>query len=128
MMTVTFLNILYPCVPTPSRQWYLVYQSDLLMTDVPGLVRVAVVAPIGNSDRSSLWAVITIAKAVPNWCVSRKVFLKHLLTWNTFCSAIQQLPWRVIWSADNPLEAELASVSAGWTLCTKQGHLSEQQG
>ena len=27
---------------------------DLLMTDVPGLVRVAVVAPIGNSDHSSM--------------------------------------------------------------------------
>ena len=27
---------------------------DLLMTDVPDIVRVAVVAPIGNSDHSSL--------------------------------------------------------------------------
>ena len=30
---------------------------DLLMTDVPDLVRIAVVAPIGNSDRFSLTAV-----------------------------------------------------------------------
>ena len=30
---------------------------DLLMTDVPDLVRVAVVAPIGNSDHSSLSAI-----------------------------------------------------------------------
>ena len=50
---------------------------DLLMTDDPDLVQVAVVAPIGNSDHSSLMAVISIAKAVPNLCVSRKVFLKH---------------------------------------------------
>ena len=33
---------------------------DLLMTDVPDLIRVAVVAPIGNSDHSSLSAVIII--------------------------------------------------------------------
>ena len=33
---------------------------DLLMTDVPVLVRVAVVAPISNSDHSSLSAVISI--------------------------------------------------------------------
>ena len=33
---------------------------DLLMTDVPDLVRVAVVAPIGNSDHSSLLAVISM--------------------------------------------------------------------
>ena len=39
---------------------------DLLMTDVPDLVRVAVVAPIGNSDHSSLLAVISMAQAVPN--------------------------------------------------------------
>ena len=39
---------------------------DLLITDVPDLVRVAVVAPIGNSDHSSLPAVISMAQAVPN--------------------------------------------------------------
>ena len=50
---------------------------DLLMTDVPDLVWVAVVAPIGNSDHLSLSAVISMAQAVPNLCVSRKVFLKH---------------------------------------------------
>ena len=40
---------------------------DLLMTDVPDLVRVAIVALIGNSD-SSLSAVILMAQAVPT-CV-----------------------------------------------------------
>ena len=50
---------------------------DLLMTDVSDLIQVAVVAPIGNSDHSSLWVVISKAQAVPNLCVSRKVFLKH---------------------------------------------------
>ena len=48
---------------------------DLLMTDVPDLVRVAVIAPIGNSDHSSLTAVISMAQAVPNLCISRKVLL-----------------------------------------------------
>ena len=38
---------------------------DLLMTDIPDLVLVAVLAPIGNSDHSSLSAVISIAQAVP---------------------------------------------------------------
>ena len=61
---------------------------DLLMTNVPDLVRVAVVAPIGNSDHSSLSAVISMAQAVPNLCVSFKVFLKHQVNWNTVCGAI----------------------------------------
>ena len=59
--------------PTHARGGTLV----LLMTDVPDLVRAAVVAPIGKSDHSSLSAVISMAQAVPNLCVSRKVFLKH---------------------------------------------------
>ena len=77
---------------------------DLLMTDVPYLVRVAVVAPIGNSDHSSLSVVISMAQAVPNLCVSRKIFLKHQVNWDTVCGAIRELPWRNIWLSDNPVE------------------------
>ena len=74
------------------------------MTDVPNLLRVSVVAPIGNSDHSSLSAFISRAQAVPNLCVSRKVFLKHQVNWNTVCGAMKDLPWRNIWSGDNPVE------------------------
>ena len=74
------------------------------MTVVPDLVRVAVVAPIGNSDHSSLSAVISMAQAVPNLCVSRKVSLKHQVNWKTVCGAIRELPWPNIWLSDNPVE------------------------
>ena len=77
---------------------------DLLMTDVPDLVRVALVAPIGNSDHSSLTAVISMAPAIKNLCASRKVFLKHQVNCNTVCGVIQDLPWINIWLADNPVE------------------------
>ena len=77
---------------------------DLLMTDVPDSVYVAVVAPIANSDHSSLSAVISMAQAVPNLCVSRKVLLKHQVNWDTVCGAIRELPWRSIWLSDNPIE------------------------
>ena len=69
---------------------------DLLMTAVPDLVRVAVVARMGNSDHSSLSAVISMAQAVPNMCVGRKVFLKHQVNWNIVCGAIFELPWHNI--------------------------------
>ena len=78
--------------------------SDLLMTDVPNLIRVAVVAPIGNSDHSSLSAVISMAQSVPNLCVSRKVFLKHQVNWNTVRDAMRNLPWCNIWCSDNPVD------------------------
>ena len=45
-----------------------------------------------------------MAPAVPNLCVSRKVFLKHQVNWNTVCGAMQELPWRNIWLSDNPVE------------------------
>ena len=65
---------------------------DLLMTDVPVLGRAAVVAPIGNSDHTSLSTVISMAQEVPNLYVIRKVFLKHQVNWNRVCgSAVQDL-------------------------------------
>ena len=45
-----------------------------------------------------------MAHAVPNLCVSRKVFLKHQVNWNTVCDAIRELPWDNIWLSDNPVE------------------------
>ena len=63
-----------------------------------------VVAPIGNSDHSSLSTVISIAQAVPNLCVNRKVFLKHQVNWNTVCGAIRELSWCNIWLSDNLVE------------------------
>ena len=84
---------------------------DLLMTDVSDLAGVAVVAPIGNSDHSSLSAVISMTQAVPNFCVSRKVFLKHQVNWNTVCGAIRELPWCNIWLSDNPVEVLIEHIS-----------------
>ena len=47
---------------------------DLLMTDDPDLVRVAVVAPLGSSDHSSLSTAISMAQAIPNLCVAGGCF------------------------------------------------------
>ena len=86
--------------PTNARAGTL----DLMMTDVPDLVWVVVVGPIGNSDHSSLSTVISMAQAVPNLCVSFKVFLKYQVNWNTVCGAIRVQPWHNIWLADNPVD------------------------
>ena len=67
--------------PTQARDGTL----DLLITDVPDLVRVAVVVPIGNSDHSSMSAIISLAQAVPNWCAN-KIFLKYQLGYSLWCN------------------------------------------
>ena len=77
---------------------------DHLMTDVPDLVRVAVVAPLGSSDNSPLSIDISMAQAIPNLCVSRRVLLKHRVNLSAVSDAIGVLPWRSIWCADNPVE------------------------
>ena len=59
---------------------------------------------MGNSDHSSRSAVISMAQAVPNLCVSMKVFLKHQVNCNTVCGEIRELPGRNIWVSDNPVE------------------------
>ena len=43
-----------------------------------------------------------MAQAVPNLCVSRKVFLKHQVNWNIVSGEVQDRHWRNIWSADDP--------------------------
>ena len=62
-----------------------------------------------------------MAKAVPNLCVSRKVFLKYKVNWNTVCGAIQDLPLRNIWLGDNSLEVlnEHLSLLVGRSVRTK---------
>ena len=44
-----------------------------------------------------------MVQAVPNLYVSIKVFFKHRVNWNTVCRAMQDLPWRNIWSVNNPV-------------------------
>ena len=84
---------------------------DLLMTDVPDLVRVAVVAPLGSSAHSSLSIAISMAQVIPNLCVSSRVLLKYRVNWSAVCDAKGVLPWRSIWSADNPVERLNAHLS-----------------
>ena len=45
-----------------------------------------------------------MAQAIPNLCVSKRVLLKHRVNWTGVCDAIGVLPWRRIWSANNPVE------------------------
>ena len=69
---------------------------DLLMTDVPDIAHVAVVAPLGSSDHSSLLIAISMAQAIPNLCVSGRVLLKHRVNSFAVCDAIGVLPRRRI--------------------------------
>ena len=76
----------------------------LLIPNVHDLLRIAVVAPIGNSGHSSLSAVISMALAVPNLSLRRKCFLKLQINWNVECGIIQDLSTHNTWFDDNNVE------------------------
>ena len=50
------------------------------------------------------------------------MFLKHQVNWNTVRGAIEDLPWRNIWLADNPVEdlSEHLSMLVGRYVPTKE--------
>ena len=94
---------------------------DHVTTADPDQLRVAVVAPIGNSDHVSLSAAISMSQAVPNLCVIGRKFSS-----NTKLIAIQfavqyRLCRRNIWFADNPVEVlnEHLSLMVGRCIPTK---------
>ena len=62
-----------------------------------------------------------MAQAFPNLGVSRKVFLKDQVNWNTVCGEIQDLHWHNILLADNPVEVlnEHMSLLVGRNVPTK---------
>ena len=70
---------------TTNRHGVAAINFATFISQLRSLVRIAVVAPIGNSDHSTLSAVISMVQAVPNLCVSRKVYLKHQVNCNTVC-------------------------------------------
>ena len=76
---------------------------DLLLTNVPDLCRVTTNAPIGNSDHSSISTTILTHQHVPNFCVSKTVYQKSRISWDTIRDAFSNLPWSVIIGSDQPV-------------------------
>jgi len=75
---------------------------DLLFTDVPELVSVSVVAPIGGSDHSTLSISLDTAQRVPEFTVRREVYLKSRANWDAIAGAMSSLPWSAIRSSADP--------------------------
>ena len=75
---------------------------SLVMTDVPDLVRVSVVAPLGRSDHSTLSLSVMTRQVVPESCIRQEVFLKTSVDWDGVRLAVHGLPWRDIRLCDDP--------------------------
>lgn len=78
---------------------------DLVLTDVPGVVDVEVIPPIGTSDHSSLSITLQREFIIPNIYFSRKVFLKSQINWPGITQDVGNIDWHSIYHAPCPVEA-----------------------
>ena len=76
---------------------------DLVLTNVPDLCRVTTNGPIGNSDHSSISTTILTHQHVPNFCVSKTVYQKSRIAWDSVRDAFTNLPWSEVIGSDHPV-------------------------
>lgn len=78
---------------------------DLLLTDVSGLIDVQTSAPIGSSDHCSLHCRLQLDFSIPDFTVTRQVFLKSCINWDGLFRAFDGIVWKNVYSAVCPVEA-----------------------
>ena len=77
---------------------------DLVLTDVPDLVKVSTHCSIGTSDHSHLRVVVTLNKRVPQVCCSRRVLLKSRINCGAVRDDLAALPRSAIVKDAAPVE------------------------
>ena len=78
---------------------------DLCFTDVPGVVNIDIVPPLGTSDHSTLSIKLHTDFILPNLSYSRTVFLKSRINWPGINSDFADIQWRNIYNAPCPVAA-----------------------
>ena len=77
---------------------------DLVYTDVPGIVNARVVAPIGSSDHSFLSVKVQTGFSVPDFNITRRVYLKSRANWSGVISDIGGIAWGDIYRSESPID------------------------
>ena len=78
---------------------------DLLLTDVPGLVSVEVLGPLGTSDHSVLSVKVRLSQSFPELTVNREVYLKNRVDWDVVVLDVTNIDWSGVFSSDCPITA-----------------------
>ena len=82
---------------------------DLVLPDVPGVVDVRLVAPIGKSDHSAIRVDLTVEQQVPEFSVRREVYLKGRVHWNAVRDDLASTSWGDVYRSPE-LEVAFADV------------------
>ena len=78
---------------------------DLVFTDVPAIVAARPIAPIGSSDHAFLSVKIQRSFSVPEFSITRKVYLKSRANWSGVISDLQSMVWGDIYRSESPVDA-----------------------
>ena len=78
---------------------------DLLLTDVPGVVEVETISPVGSSDHCGLSCKVQLNFPIPNFTLIRQVFIKSKINWEGIYRAFNAIVWRDIYKAPCPVTA-----------------------
>ena len=78
---------------------------DIVLTNTPGVVEAAVLAPIGTSDHNSINCKICLEFTIPDITISRQVYLKSQVNWDNVCMDIGLIHWNTIFKSNDPVAA-----------------------
>lgn len=77
---------------------------DLVLTESPGVVKTAVLAPIGTSDHNAISCEINLQFSVPDITISRHVYLKSNVNWDSVCEDVANIHWNTIFNSNEPVD------------------------
>ena len=77
---------------------------DLVLTDVPGVVSVVVLPPVGRSDHSSLLLSLNVDQPVMDFTVVKEVYVKTGIIWANVAADVESLLWGDVFGHDQPVD------------------------
>ncbi len=78
---------------------------DLVLTDVPDVVKVTTMAPLGTSDHSAISFQLDLRQNIPAYSVTKEVFLKGRVNWSSVREEVSLIRLGPILSNPDPVSA-----------------------
>lgn len=78
---------------------------DLVLTDVPDIVKAEVKAPIGTSDHSAISIKLDLRQPVPSYTITKEVYLKNRVNWNNVRDDVSRIQLGAILRSAEPMSA-----------------------
>ena len=78
---------------------------DLVLTNVPALVNIDVLCPVGTSDHSCLSLTLKLSQSVPSFHIVKEVFLKGRVNWDRIRRDVANLDWKMVLGGAQPIMA-----------------------